>query len=98
MKNGVILVNTSRGGLLDTQSLLSALRNGKVAAAGLDVYEGEKEYFFENKSNEVIKDNVLTQLLSMNNVLITSHMSFLTEEALTNISTSVWKCERMVPG
>jgi len=88
MKKGVILVNTSRGGLVDSVDLLEALRSGQVGAAGLDVYSGEKDYFFYDKSEEVIKDQILSQFLAMNNVIVTSHMAFLTKDALENIAKS----------
>jgi len=88
MKKGVMIINTSRGAIVDTKALLDAIIEGKVGAAGLDVYEGEKTYFFENKSGENIKDELLTRLVATNNVLVTSHMAFLTKEALNNIATS----------
>jgi D-lactate dehydrogenase len=88
MKQGVMIINTSRGPLIDTEALLDALVSGKVAAAGLDVYEGEKDYFFENRSTQNIKDSVLSQLISSPNVLVTGHQAFLTQEALSNIAES----------
>jgi len=89
MKRGVVIINTSRGGLIETSDLLAALKSGQVGAAGLDVYEGEKEFFFHNRSSEVLQDEILLQLTSMNNVVVTSHMAFLTQEALDNIAKSV---------
>ncbi len=88
MKTGVILINTSRGSLIHTRDLVQALINGKVGAAGLDVYEEEAAYFFEDRSSteNVVKDEVLARLLGMSNVLMTSHQSFFTKEALFNIS------------
>ncbi|KAJ3321886.1 hypothetical protein HDV06_003752 [Boothiomyces sp. JEL0866] len=86
MKNGVMLINTSRGGLVDTLDLIDGLKSGKIGYAGLDVYEGEGEYFFENWTGQVIKDDLLSRLLSFNNVIVTSHQAFLTHEALENIS------------
>jgi D-lactate dehydrogenase len=86
MKNTVMLINTSRGGLIDTKALIEALKSKKVGSAGLDVYEEEEEYFFEDCSGDVLDDDQLARLLSFHNVLITSHQAFFTEEALTNIA------------
>lgn len=86
MKKGVLLINTSRGALVDSQSLLDALNSEKVGGAGLDVYEEEADLFFEDFSDTIIKDDVLALLVSRPNVLLTSHQAFLTEEALENIA------------
>lgn len=86
MRHGVMLINTSRGGLVDSTALIHALKTGQVGAAGLDVYEEESDYFFEDHSDEVITDDLLARLMTFNNVLITSHQGFLTEEALGNIA------------
>lgn len=86
MKDGVMIINTSRGGLIDSESLIDAIKTRKVGAAGLDVYEEESDYFFEDFSDEIITDDVLARLLSFNNVLVTSHQAFFTKEALSNIS------------
>lgn len=86
MKNGAILINTSRGALVDTEALLSAIKSRHLGAACLDVYEEESEIFFEDRSGHIIDDDVLARLLSMPNVLITAHQAFLTEEALNNIA------------
>lgn len=86
MKNGVFILNTSRGSLIDSTALLDALNSGKVRGAGLDVYEEEAEIFYEDYSNEIIKDDVLSLLVSKPNVILTSHQAFLTEEALHNIA------------
>jgi D-lactate dehydrogenase len=86
MKDGVMLINTGRGKLIKAADLVEALKNGKVGYAGLDVYEEESEYFFEDKSDEVIMDDVLARLLAFNNVIITSHQGFFTREALANIA------------
>lgn len=86
MRDGVIIINTSRGALIDTNALIEALRSGKVGGAGLDVYEEESDLFFEDFSEKIVQDEDLTFLLSMPNVLITSHQAFLTEEALTQIA------------
>ena len=86
MKKGVFLINTSRGALIDSAALLDALNDGTVGGAGLDVYEEESDLFFEDFSNTVIKDDVLSLLISKPNVLLTSHQAFLTEEALAGIA------------
>jgi len=86
MRHGVMLINTSRGGLVDSHALIQALKTGQVGAAGLDVYEEESGYFFEDRSDQVITDDLLARLMTFNNVIITSHQAFLTEEALGNIA------------
>lgn len=86
MKKGVYIINTSRGKLIDTQSLISGLKRGKIGAAGLDVYEEETELFFEDYSDEIIKDDTLSNIISMPNVIVTSHQAFLTKEALSSIA------------
>ncbi len=86
MKKGVFIINTSRGQLIDTQSLSDGLKSGKIGAAGLDVYEEETDIFFEDFSDEIIKDDVLSTIISMPNVIVTSHQAFLTREALTAIA------------
>ncbi|BBF43188.1 D-lactate dehydrogenase [Lachnospiraceae bacterium KM106-2] len=86
MKDGVFIINTSRGALINSEDLLDGIRSGKVGAAGLDVYEEESEIFFTDFSDSIIKDDILALLLAMPNVLITSHQAFLTKEALTNIA------------
>lgn len=88
MKQGVMLINTSRGALVNTEALIKGLKEKKIGSAGLDVYEEESDYFFEDFSNEIIEDDVLARLLSFPNVLVTSHQAFLTEEALMNISAT----------
>ena len=86
MKKGVVILNTSRGKLIDAEALLNGIKNKKVGAACLDVYEEETNIFFEDYSGHIMQDDVLARLLSMPNVLITSHQAFLTEEALDNIA------------
>ncbi|HOJ65001.1 MAG TPA: 2-hydroxyacid dehydrogenase [Spirochaetota bacterium] len=86
MKDNVMLINTSRGALINTKDLINALKSKKIGYAGLDVYEEESEYFFEDYSNEIISDDTLARLLTFNNVLITSHQAFFTKEALQNIA------------
>ncbi|GAB3241387.1 2-hydroxyacid dehydrogenase [Hymenobacter seoulensis] len=85
---GAMLLNTGRGGLLDTRAALAALRSGRLGYLGLDVYEHEKGIFFENHVPEPLQDALLTQLLAQPNVLITGHQAFLTREALANIATT----------
>ncbi len=86
MKPGVMLINTSRGALIDTKALLAGLKDGKIGYAGLDVYEEESGYFFEDCSDRVMTDDLLARLTTFNNVIVTSHQAFLTREALTNIA------------
>jgi D-lactate dehydrogenase len=86
MKNGVMLINTGRGALIDTAALIEGLKNGKIGSAGLDVYEEEEAVFFEDRSDTIITDDLLARLLTFNNVVITSHQAFLTKEALGNIA------------
>ena len=87
-KPGVMLINTSRGGLIETTAVTEGLKNGKIAALGLDVYEEEGDLFFENLSDQVIQDEVFLRLLTFPNVLITGHQAFLTHEALANIAAT----------
>jgi len=86
MKQGVMLINTSRGGLVDTTAVIEGLKSGKIAYLGLDVYEQEENLFFEDLSNEVIQDDVFQRLLTFPNVLITGHQAFFTRNALQNIA------------
>lgn len=86
MKEDCILINTSRGALIDTAALIDGLLSGRLGGAGLDVYEEESEYFFEDKSNELIQDEELARLLSLPNVLVTSHQAFFTKEAMQAIA------------
>ncbi|MEA4971634.1 MAG: 2-hydroxyacid dehydrogenase [Candidatus Metalachnospira sp.] len=86
MKDGVILINTSRGAIVDTTALVEALKVGKFTGVALDVYEEEDEYFFEDRSNEIISDDELSRLLTFPNVLITSHQAFFTTEAMKAIA------------
>jgi D-lactate dehydrogenase len=88
MKQGVMIINTGRGMLIDSKALIDGLKTGQVGFAGLDVYEEESDYFFEDFSNKVITDDVLARLLSFNNVVVTSHQGFFTREALQNIATT----------
>ena len=79
MKEGVMIINTGRGQLINTNDLIEGLKEKKIAAAGLDVYEEEGEYFYEDKSDKIIDDDVLARLLSFNNVIVTSHQAFFHE-------------------
>jgi D-lactate dehydrogenase len=86
MVPGVMLINTGRGALIDTQALIAGLKTGHVGSAGLDVYEEEEGIFFQDLSEQVLQDDVLARLLTFPNVLITAHQAFLTREALTAIA------------
>lgn len=88
LKRGVILINTSRGALIDAEVLLEGIKARRIGAACLDVYEEESELFFRDFSGHILNDDVLARLMSMPNVLVTSHQAFLTEEALANIAES----------
>ena len=86
MKKGVVILNTSRGALIDAEALLEGIKARKVGAACLDVYEEEADIFFEDRSGHILNDDLLSRLISMPNVIVTSHQAFLTEEALNNIA------------
>jgi len=86
MKNGVMLINTSRGGLVDTRAVIEGLKRDRIGGLGLDVYEEEEGLFFEDLSGTVIQDDVFARLLTFPNVLITGHQGFFTREALANIA------------
>ena len=86
IKNGAMLINTSRGALIDTKAVINALKKGKLGYLGIDVYEQEEKLFFHDLSENIIEDDVIMRLLSFPNVLITSHQGFLTDEALTQIA------------
>jgi D-lactate dehydrogenase len=88
MKDGVMIINTSRGGLVDTAALIEGLKTEKVGSAGLDVYEEESGIFFHDVSGQVMQDEIFARLLTFSNVLITSHQAFLTNEALANIAAT----------
>lgn len=83
---GAMLINTSRGGLINTAHVIEALKTGQLGALGLDVYEQESQLFFHDHSEDVIKDDIITHLISFPNVLITSHQGFFTEEAMSEIA------------
>jgi D-lactate dehydrogenase len=86
MKKGVMLINTSRGGLIHTKDVIVGLKSGQIGYLGLDVYEDEKGLFFEDHSEEILLDDMIARLMTFPNVLITSHQAFLTETALHNIA------------
>ncbi len=86
LKKGVIIINTSRGALIDAEALLEGIKSRKIGAACLDVYEEEADIFFEDYSGHILDDDVLARLISMPNVIVTSHQAFLTKEALSNIA------------
>lgn len=86
MRRGVVIVNTSRGALIDAEALLAGIKSRKIGAACLDVYEEEADIFFEDNSGHILDDDTLARLISMPNVIVTSHQAFLTEEALANIA------------
>jgi D-lactate dehydrogenase len=88
MRDGVMLINTSRGALIDTVAVIEALKRGKIGHLGLDVYEEEEEIFFEDRSGSIIPDDVFARLLAFPNVIITGHQAFFTREALENIAAS----------
>jgi len=87
-RRGVVIINTSRGALVDAESLLAAIKSRKIGAACLDVYEEESNVFFEDNSGHIMDDDTLARLISMPNVIVTSHQAFLTEEALENIASA----------
>lgn len=86
LKKGVVIINTSRGALIDTEALLEGIKDRRIGAACLDVYEEESEWFFHDYSGHIVEDDVLARLISMPNVIVTSHQAFLTQEALDNIA------------
>ncbi len=86
MKKGVVILNTSRGALIDAEALLEGIKARKIGAACLDVYEEEADIFFEDRSGHILNDDLLSRLISMPNVIVTSHQAFLTNEALANIA------------
>jgi D-lactate dehydrogenase len=88
MKPVAVLINTGRGALIDTRALIAALKQGRIGAAGLDVYEEEEGVFFRDLSDRGLQDDVLARLLTFPNVLVTSHQAFLTREALANIAST----------
>ena len=99
MKDGVVILNTSRGGLVNSEDLIQGLKSGKIGAACLDVYEEEGEVFYEDLSGHILQDDKLVRLIAMPNVIVTSHQAFLTREALDNIAhTTVNNLVRLFAG
>ena len=88
MKPGVVLINTSRGGLINTHDTIKALKSGQISALGIDVYEQEEKLFFRNLSEDIIQDDEIQRLMSFPNVLITAHQAFFTQEAMEQIATT----------
>lgn len=88
MKRGVMIINTGRGKLIHTTDLIEGLKSGEIGSAGLDVYEEESQFFFEDLSDRILTDDVLARLLTFNNVIITSHQGFFTKEAMFNIAAT----------
>ena len=96
MKKGVIIINTSRGALIDADALLEGIKSRKIGGACLDVYEEEADVFYEDKSGHILNDDVLARLISMPNVIVTSHQAFLTREALDNIAETTFENAKAV--
>ena len=92
MKTNVILVNVSRGGLIDTEALIEGIRAGKFFGVGLDVYEGEDDNAFTNHEDDILMHSITSRLLSFPNVIITSHQAFLTDTALSQIAIVTCNC------
>ncbi len=88
LKPGVVLINTSRGGLINTHDTIKALKSGQISALGIDVYEQEEKLFFRNLSEDIIQDDEIQRLMSFPNVLITAHQAFFTQEAMEQIATT----------
>lgn len=86
MQKGVVLINTSRGAIIDTRAVIEALKSKRIGALGLDVYEEEEQLFFQDRSGEIIQDDVIERLMTFPNVVVTGHQAFLTNEALHNIA------------
>ena len=88
MKKGVTIINTSRGALVNTEDLINGIKDKKVGAACLDVYEEEGDFFYEDFSGHIVQDDKLVRLIAMPNVIVTSHQAFLTQEALDSIANT----------
>ena len=98
-KPGLVLVNTSRGGLIDAEAAIEALKSGRLGGLAIDVYEQEADLFFEDLSNEILADDVLARLLTFPNVLVTGHQAFFTREALAAIAaTTIDNCSKFAAG
>jgi D-lactate dehydrogenase len=96
MKKGVTLINTSRGGLINTREVIEALKTGQLVALGIDVYEQEEQLFFKDLSGSIIGDDDIQRLISFPNVLVTGHQAFFTQEALTEIAASTLKTVKIL--
>ncbi|KAF0682581.1 Aste57867_25288 [Aphanomyces stellatus] len=90
MKKGVMIINTSRGGLLDTKAIINGLKSGQIGSIALDVFEGENEIFYEDHSGEILADERFTKLSTFPNVLVTGHQAYFTKEALGNIAQTTF--------
>jgi D-lactate dehydrogenase len=90
MKKGIMIINTARGAVVNTQDLISYIENGTIGAYGMDVYEKERGVFFIDRSTNKVKDPMLSKLMDLRNVLITPHQAFATNEALTNIADTTF--------
>ena len=88
MKPGVVLLNTSRGGIVDTDAVIAGLKTGQIGGLAIDVYEEEADLFFEDLSSQVIHDDVFARLLTFPNVLVTGHQAFFTREAMEQIAAT----------
>ena len=91
MKKGIVLINTSRGRLIDSAALVNGLKSGRIGGAGLDVYEEETDYFFEDRSDRAVLDDILARLMTFPNVIVSSHQAFFTAEAERNIAETTMK-------
>lgn len=91
MKDGVVIINTSRGALIETKAVIKALKSKKVGNLGIDVYEQEEDLFFQNRSEEILQDETIARLMTFPNVIITGHQAFLTNEALAQIAKTTLK-------
>jgi D-lactate dehydrogenase len=99
MKRGVMLINTSRGALVNTKDVIAELKTGHIGYLGLDVYEEEGALFFHDRSEDILQDDIISRLLTFKNVLITSHQAFLTETALYNIAqTTIYNLDHFEKG
>ncbi|MEO1053420.1 MAG: 2-hydroxyacid dehydrogenase [Bacteroidota bacterium] len=99
MKDGVMLINTSRGGLINTEALIRGLKSRKIGYLGIDVYEQEENLFFNDLSDQIIEDDLIMRLITFPNVLITSHQAFFTENAMNNIAnTTVMNIKQFIKG
>jgi D-lactate dehydrogenase len=91
MKEGVMIINTSRGAIINTKDVIKGLKSSKIGYLGLDVYEEEEELFFEDHSETIVQDDVLMRLISFPNVIVTAHQAFFTQNAMRNIAVTTLK-------